>query len=63
MNLPEKIRAVVLAYPDWSRHEREHMEAIIDEILDHCRSGTGNGFIRKWCDRYLAHLFADRAEN
>lgn len=53
----EKIEAIVRAWPQWSRHEVTKLDAITEEILDHCRNGTGNGFIRKWCEYNLAHLF------
>lgn len=57
MNLPEKIEAIIRAWPQWSRAERAKMPQLVDEILDHCRNGTGNAFIKKWCDRNLSGLF------
>jgi hypothetical protein len=29
------------------------MDAIVAEVIDHCKSGTGNGFIRSWVNRVL----------
>ncbi len=54
MNLPEKIEAIIRAWPQWSRAERAKMDEVVEEILDHVKNGTGNGFIRSWCNRVLA---------
>lgn len=53
MNLPEKIERVVREWPQWSPAERGRMDAIVAEVIDHCKSGTGNGFIRSWVNRVL----------
>ena len=57
MDFTSRIVRAIREYSQWSRHERAHLDAIIDEILDHCRNGTGNKFIQKWCEFNLAHLF------
>lgn len=59
MNLPEKIEAVVRAWPQWSRAERRNLQPIIDEIISHCADGTGNPFIQRWCELNLSHLFQE----
>lgn len=62
VNLPERIEAVVRKWPHWSRHELSKMDDIVEEILDHCRDGTGNGFVRKWCDHNLKAIFAEASK-
>jgi hypothetical protein len=52
--IEDRIRALIRAYPDWSPAERRKLDVIEDEILDHCRNGTGNGFVRWWCNTWLA---------
>ena len=52
--LPERIEKIVREWPQWSRAERAKMPELVEEIMDHCRNGTGNGFIRSWCQRVLA---------
>lgn len=54
----EKVAAIVRAWPQWSRAERERMDDVIEEVLEHCRNGTGNKFIASLCDRNLAECFA-----
>lgn len=56
MNLPERIEKIIREWPQWSPAERRKMNLIVEEILDHCRNGGGNGFIRSWCERNLSHL-------
>ena len=51
MNLPERIERVVRAWPHWSPAERRRMDQIVAEVLDHCRSGSGNAFVASWCER------------
>lgn len=52
--LPDLIAEIVREWPQWSRAERQHgMVPIIDEVIAHCSEGTGNGFIRGWCERVL----------
>lgn len=53
MNLPERIEKIIREWPAWSRAERAKMPELVEEILDHCRNGTGNGFIRRWCENAL----------
>ena len=53
MKIDERITAVIRAWPEWSRTERRRMDEIVEEILEHCRSGNGNAFVREWCERYL----------
>lgn len=53
------IEVTVRIWPDWSRAERRRMNAIVEEVLEHCRSGNGNQFIRQWCDQNLAHVFTN----
>jgi hypothetical protein len=53
MNLPERIEKVVRDWPQWSRAERAKMPQLVEEILDHVRNGTGNRFVREWCNRVL----------
>jgi hypothetical protein len=58
MNLPERIEKIIREWKGWSRAERAKMDDIVEEIIDHCRNGTGNGFVKTWCDRNLSGLFA-----
>ncbi len=51
--LTDRVTAVVDAYPQWSQAERRRLPEITEEILTHCRDGSGNAFIREWCDRVL----------
>jgi hypothetical protein len=51
--LPEQIERVVREWGGWSRAERAKLDAIVVEVLDHCANGTGNKFIREWCNRVL----------
>jgi hypothetical protein len=53
MNLPERIETVIREWPQWSPAERAKMPQLIEEIMDHVRNGTGNGFVRSWCNRVL----------
>lgn len=53
----ERIEAIVRAWPQWSRRERARMDKLVEEVLDHCRNGTGNAFIAAWCDRFLKDVF------
>lgn len=53
MDLEDRIREVIQEWPQWSRHELTMMDEIEDEIMRHARDGTGNGFIRSWCNRVL----------
>jgi hypothetical protein len=50
---PQRVERIVRQWPDWSPAERRRMDAIVAEVLDHCRSGNGNAFIREWCNRML----------
>jgi hypothetical protein len=56
--LADRIEQRIREWPDWSRGERRIMDAIVEEIMEHVRDGTGNTFIRNWCDRYLSDLSA-----
>lgn len=47
--MAEMIEKVVRQWPQWSRAERKRIDEIVEEILDHCRNGNGNQFIRDWC--------------
>lgn len=49
----ERIGHLVREWPQWSRAERECMEDVIEEVLDHCRNGTGNNFIRNFVNRVI----------
>jgi hypothetical protein len=49
LTYPERIERIVRAWPQWSRAERARMEDVVAEVLDHARAGTGNAFIRRWC--------------
>ena len=40
-------------FDSWSPAEERHMDSIVQEVLNHMRNGTGNGFIRGLCDRYV----------
>ena len=51
---PERAERIIREWPQWSRVERSRMDDLVEEILDHCRNGTGNTFIREWCRRVLA---------
>jgi hypothetical protein len=53
MSATEKVIRVVQQWPQWSRAERAKLEQITEEILDHCRNGNGNRFVREWCNRVL----------
>lgn len=53
LTLPEKVGLVVHCYGKWSRAEWKRIDAIIEEVLHHCRTGNGNTFIRLWCRDYL----------
>lgn len=57
LNLTERIHAVIEAYPDWSPAERRKMDMLKAEIMEHVKNGTGNGFIRDWCNRFLVPKF------
>ena len=52
-NLPERIEERVRAWPRWSRAERRRMDEVVEEILEHCRSGKGNAFVASWVARDL----------
>lgn len=52
--MDERIEQVVRQWPEWSIAERRRMDDIVAEVLDHCRNGNGNRFIREWCNRILA---------
>jgi hypothetical protein len=58
MDATQKVIRVIQEWPDWSRHERAKLEEITEEILDHCRNGTGNRFIQKWCANVLVPALA-----
>lgn len=51
--IAERIECAVLAWPYWSAAERRRMPELIEEILEHCRAGAGNPFVREWCQRNL----------
>lgn len=51
--LSERIADIVRAWPQWSRAERARMDEVIEEVLDHCRNGTGNRFIREFVNRVV----------
>ncbi len=53
MNLESRIREVVYTWPQWSRAERCRMEDVFEEIMEHVRDGTGNRFVREFCNRVL----------
>lgn len=50
---PGWIERMVRAWPQWSRAERRRMDEIVEEVIDHCANGTGNAFVRSWCERVL----------
>lgn len=52
-NLPEFITRAVREWSEWSPAERRGLDMVAEEILSHCRAGTGNYFIRSWCERIL----------
>ena len=56
MDLTTRITNIIVAWPQWSRAERRHLDAVINEILHYCRTGEGNTFIREWCTRNLSQL-------
>lgn len=53
LNLPDRIEQAVREWPNWSPAERRRMDEVVEEVLDHCRSGTGNRFVAEWCNRVL----------
>ncbi len=53
LTLTDRVAAVVDDYPQWSLAERRRLPEITEEILTHCRDGSGNAFIREWCNRVL----------
>lgn len=53
MTIQEKVALIVRGYPQWSRAELKRIDAIIEEVLYHCRTGEGNTFIRLWCRDFL----------
>jgi hypothetical protein len=53
LTLPERIERVVREWDQWSPAERARMDDVVEEILEHCRAGTGNRFIRSWVNRIL----------
>ncbi len=52
MTLPERIEQAVREWPQWSPAEERHMDEIVEEVLEYCRSGNGNRFIAEWCRRF-----------
>jgi hypothetical protein len=54
MTIQERAEQVIRDWPQWSPAERRRMDEIVTEVLDHCRNGGGNRFIRDWCNRVLA---------
>ena len=46
-NLPERVEAIVRAWPQWSRAERRGIERVVDDVLRFLRTGEGNTFIRQ----------------
>lgn len=54
MKIHERIAKAVADWPHWSRAERrDGLVKATEEIIEHCKSGTGNAFIREWCNRNL----------
>lgn len=53
MNRADRIEKIVRDWDQWSRAERERIEDVVAEVLDHCRNGTGNRFIANWCNRFI----------
>jgi hypothetical protein len=53
LTLPERIERAVREWPQWSRAELRKMDEIVAEVLDHCANGTGNPFIRSFCNNVL----------
>lgn len=51
--IEKRIERIVRAWPQWSPAEQKRMDAIVAEVLEHCRERTGNQFIRDWCNRVL----------
>jgi hypothetical protein len=49
----DRIEQTVRNYPDWSKAELHKLEEITEEILSHCINGTGNRFIKEWCENNL----------
>ncbi len=54
--IADRIEQRVREWGQWSRAERRNMGAIIEEVVTHCRQGTGNTFIREWCTRNLSDM-------
>lgn len=59
LTITERVEQVVREWPNWSRAELRNLDAIVDEVLDHCRTGTGNGFIRKFVNRVVVPRVPD----
>jgi hypothetical protein len=53
LTIVERIEQAVKQYPNWSNAELRKLDAITEEIIEHCINGTGNRFIREWCKRNL----------
>lgn len=50
---PDRIRAAVRAWPQWSPAERRRMAEVEEDVLIYLRTGRGNAFIAQWCARVL----------
>jgi hypothetical protein len=51
--ISDRIARIVREWPDWSPAERRRMDAVVEEVLHHCRTDEGNAFIREWCEGVL----------
>ncbi len=52
-NIVDRIEKRIREWDQWSPAERRRMDDVVKDIMDHVRNGTGNGFIRWWCERFL----------
>lgn len=51
--ITETVERLVRAWPQWSRAERRRMDDVVEDVLDHCRNGTGNKFVREFVNRII----------
>ena len=66
LKLPARIEHVVRTWHQWSPREQELMVAVVEDVLQHCRDGLGNGFIQAWCRNVMMPALAktcDTAEH
>lgn len=58
----ERIAKTVADWPHWSKAERKRIPAIIEEVVEHCKTGNGNTFITEWCGANLPETFTRISE-